>query len=200
MTHDMEGCDDSCFFYLGKLPQTMCRVQMEMSDATGTGVVHLANLKNLVSLSLNFSRTIQDVALVNAAKIERLEYLDVNGCPGITGSGVAALAKLRNLRVLKIGGCSLGDQSLQNFRSLTIEELDLSDNVAEWVVRYRGGGRHNFTVSFAGLKDLLETRENLPNLKRLTVQRHPRSLRKDEILTKSQKAELARLRPGLEVR
>lgn len=200
MTHDLEGCDDACFFHLGQLPQTMRRVQMEMSDATGTGVAHLANLKNLVSLSLNFSRTITDVALVNAAKIESLEYLDVNGCPGITGSGVAALAKLKNLEVLKIGGCSLSDQSLQNFKSLTVEELDLSDNVAEWVVRYRGGGRHDFAVTFAGLKDLLSARENLPNLKRLIVQKHRRSLRKDEILTKSQKAELARLRPGLEVR
>ena len=200
MLHDIEGVDDSCFLYVGHLPQTLRRLHLEMSEATGEGVKHLQNLKNLRALSLNFSRRIGDVALVHAAGIRSLEYLDVNGCPRITGTGVAALAKLENLKVLKIGGCSLSDASLEHFKNLSIEELDLSDNVAEWVIRRRGGGKHRFTVSFDGLKRLLADKDTLPNLRRLIVGKSRRSLLKGEILSKSQKAALARLRPGLKVR
>jgi hypothetical protein len=142
--------------------------------------------------------------LVRASRIGLLEYLDVNGCPRITGSGVRALSKLKNLRVLKIGGCSLSDASLRHFKALSVEQLDLSDNVAEWVVRYRGGGQHRFTVSFAGLKSLLVSKDALRNLKRLTLRRNlPRWVKpvvKAEPFSKAQKAELARLRPGLQVR
>ncbi len=198
--HNIEGIDDSCFFYLGQLPQTMRRLQLEMIDATGTGVEHLQNLNGLKSLSLNFSRDIEDIALIHAAKITSLEYLDVNGCPRVTGEGVKALAKLKGLKTLKIGGCSLSDADLEHFKDLSVEHLDLSDYVAEWVVRYRGGGRHDFTVSFAGLRKLLSSPANLPNLKTLTVQRGKRSLLEQDILTRSQKSELAALRPGLEVR
>ena len=203
-THDMDGITDQCFFYLGQLPQSMTRIHLEMSEATGEGVRHLQNLKNLKSLSLNFSRTIADVALVHAGGIASLEYLDVNGCPRITGRGVAALAKLKRLNVLKIGGTSLSDASLVHFKALAVEELDLSDNVAEWVVKYRGGGRHHFTVSFAGLRRLLASRGALPNLKRLTLRRNlPRWVKpvvKAQAFSKAQKARLARLRPGLRVR
>ena len=171
-THDIDGITDECFFYLGHLPQSVTRVQLEMSEATGEGVRCLQKLKNPKPLSLNFWRTIRDAASVHAGGISSLEYLDVNGCPRITGSGVAALAKLRNLRILKTGGCSLSDASLRNFKALAVEQLDLSDNVAEWVVKYRGGGLHKFTVSFAGLKSLLASKDALPNLKRLTLRRN----------------------------
>ena len=204
--HDMEGITDECFFYLGKLPQSVTRIHLAMSEATGEGVKHLRSLKNLKALNLLLSRTIGDVALVHAGDIASLEHIDVNGCPRITGSGVAALSKLKNLKVLKIGGCSLSDASLANFRALSIEELDLSDNVAEWVIKYRGGGQHRFTVSFAGLKSLLASRGSLPNLKRLIVRRGAnlrgggKPVTKAELLTDAQRAQLAKLRPGLQVK
>ena len=161
--HDMDGVTDECLFYLGKFPQSVTRIQLEMSEATGEGVRHLQNLANLKALSLNFSRTIGDVALVHAGSIASLEYLDVNGCLRITGRGVA-----------------------------------------EWVVKYRGGGMHRFTVSFAGLRRLLGSEDALPNLKRLTLRRTlPRGVKpvvKAGPFSKAQKAELAKLRPGLEVR
>lgn len=191
-THDLEGITDECFFYLGQLSQSVTRLHIEMSEATGEGVRHLQNLKNLKSLSLNFSRTITDAALVHAAGIGSLEYIDVGACPGITGSGVAALSKLKNLRALKIGSCSLSDSSLRYFKALPVEELDMSNVEAGWIVRYRGGGRARFTVSFAGLRTLLASRDNLPNLKRLV-------LRKTK-LSRQQKDLLAKLRPGLQVR
>ena len=199
-THDVDGITDQCFFYLGQLPQSMTRLHVEMSEATGTGVQYLRNLRNLKSLSLNFSRTIEDVALVHAGDIPSLEYLDVNGCPRITGRGAAALAKLKKLKVLKIGGCSLSDASLRHFKGLAVEELNLSDYVAEWIVKYRGGGRHRFTVSFSGLRKLLASRGSLPNLRRLVLRRGRRSLSKREILSSRQRAELVKLRPGLAVR
>ena len=192
MGHDIDGVTDECLFYLGQLPQSMHTVKLEMSEATGEGVRHLQNLKNLKTLGLNFSRTITDVALVHAAGIERLEHLDVSACPLIRGPGVAALAPLERLKVLKIGSCSLSDASLGYFVSLPVEELDMSHVEEGWIVEYRGGGRCQFTVSFTGLGRLLTTPGSLPNLKRLV-------LRKTQF-SAEQKQRLAMLRPGLEVR
>jgi hypothetical protein len=192
--HDLEGMDDSCFFYLGQLPpRTMTKIDVAIAGkTTGEGVKYLANLNNLKSLTIKDSRDLTDVALVNAGGIPSLEYLDVNGCPAITGSGVEALAKLTHLKVLLIGGTSLSDATLPNFKSLSVEELDLSDYVEPWIVKYRGGGAHRFTVTFDGLKNLLTPKENLPNLKRLLL--------KKTSITAAQKDELAKLRPGLEVK
>lgn len=190
-THDIEGITDPRFFYLGHMSQTLTRLHIEMSDATGAGVKYLKNLKNLKSLSLNFSRNIGDVALAHAAEIEGLESLNVHACPAITGTGVRILAKLKNLKVLKIGSCSLSDARLANFRGLTVEELDMSHVEEDWIVKYRGGGRCRFTVSFNGLRRLLASKGSLPNLKRLV-------LRKTKF-SKEQKAQLAKLRPGLKV-
>lgn len=192
MGHDMEGVTDECLFFLGHLPQSMQTIKLEMSEATGEGVKCLQDLQNLKSLSLNFSRTIGDVALFHAAGIESLEELDVCGCPRITGAGVAALAGLEKLRVLKIGSCSLSDASLRHFLHLPVEELDMSHVEEGWIVEYRGGGHCRFTVSYAGLQALLTYQGSLPNLKRLV-------LRKTQF-SDAQKQALASLRPGLEVR
>ncbi len=189
--HDMEGITDECFFYLGQLPQTMHTIKLEMSVARGTGVKHLQNLKNLKALSLNFSRTITDVALVHAAGIPSLEYLDVCGCPAVKGYGLRALSKLKRLKVLKIGSCSLSDSCLKYLARLSVEELDLSHVEEGWIVKYRGGGRCRFTVSFRGLKLLLSSEKALPNLKKLALRK--------TTFSKQQKAELAKLRPGLNV-
>jgi len=192
--HDLEGIDDSCFFYLGQLPsKTMVKIHIAIAGkATGEGVRYLRNLKNLKSLTIKYSRDVTDVALVHAGEIRSLEYLDVNGCPAITGAGVQALVKLKKLKVLKIGGCSLSDTSLKHFRFLSVEELDLSDYVRPWIPRYRGGGKHRFTVSFPGLKRLLASKRHLPNLKRLFL--------KSTGFSREQKRELAKLRPGLVVK
>ena len=61
-----------------------------------------------------------------------------------------------------------------------------------WIVRYRGGGRHRFTVTFRGLRALLASKKNLPNLKRLYL--------KGTRISRAQKAQLAKLRRGLEVK
>ena len=188
----MEGVTDDCMFFLGHLPQSMQTIRLEMSEATGEGVKYLQSLQNLKSLSLNFSRTIGDVALAHVAGIKSLENLDVCGCPSITGSGVGALAGLEKLKVLKIGSCSLSDASLPQFVQLPVEELDMSNVEEGWIVTYRGGGHCSFTVSYAGLQALLTHQGSLPNLKRLI-------LRKTSF-SDAEKQALARLRPGLEVR
>lgn len=76
--------------------------------------------------------------------------------------------------------------------------------MAEWVIKYRGGGQHHFTVSFAGLRSLIASEDALPNLKRLTLRRNlpgwAKPVVKVESFSKAQKAELAKLRPGLQVR
>ena len=190
--HDLEGITDECLFYMGQLPQSMHTVKLEMSEATGEGVKYLRNLKKLKALSLNFSRTIKDVALVHAREIEPLEYIDVGACPAITGTGVAALAKLKKLKVLKIGSCSLSDAGLVHFKDLAVQELDMSNVEKGWIVEYRGGGRCRFTVSYAGLRKLLTTRDALPNLKRLILT--------DTRISNQQKQQLAKLRRGLQVR
>ncbi|MCG3179142.1 MAG: hypothetical protein BIFFINMI_01473 [Phycisphaerae bacterium] len=203
-THDLEDLDDECLFYLGHLSQSVQTLRLEMIDATGVGVRYLQDLKHLKTLTMNLSRTITDVALVNAAGIASLERLEVGSCPAITGSGVSALARLKNLKALKIGSCSLSDASLANFRDLAIEELDLSHTEMGWAIEYRGGGHAKFTVTLAGLRALIADRKNMPHLKRLILTDPkiranlltPASL----TVTKAQKAELAQLRPGLEVR
>ena len=192
LTHDIDGATDECLFYLGHLPQTMHTIRFEMSFATGEGVKYLQKLKNLKSLSLNFSRTITDVALYHAARIENLEHLDVGACPLIQGPGVAELARLKKLKVLKIGSCSLSDASLAFFVHLPVEELDLSNVEKGWIIEYRGGGRCRFTVAALGLARLLNTPGSLPNLKRLIL--------RDTNISKEDKQRLAALRPGLEVR
>ena len=189
--HDMENITDECLFYLGQLPQTMRAIRLEMSEATGEGIKYLQNLKNLKALSLNFSGTIRDVALEYAGGIPSLEYIDVRACPAITGSGVDALSSLKNLKVLKIGSCSLSDLSLNHFKSLPVEELDMSNVEEGWIVKRRGGATCRFTVTFDGLRRLLASKENLPNLKRLV-------LRKTSF-SREQKVELAKFKPGLEV-
>jgi hypothetical protein len=204
-THDLEDLNDECLFYLGHLSQTVNTLRLEMCEATGEGVKHLANLKNLKTLSMNLSRILTDAALVNAAGIVSLERLEVSSCPAITGSGVAELAKLKNLKALKIGSCSLSDASLASFKALTIEELDLSHAEMGWAIEYRGGGRASFTVTYAGLRNLLADRQNLPNLKRLILGNDPK-IRQDLLtpstfkVSQKEKDDLAKLRPGLEVR
>ncbi len=102
-----------------------------------------------------------------------------------------------------IGSCSLSDASLASFKSLTIEELDLSHTEMGWAIEYRGGGRANFTVTFAGLRALLADKRNMPNLKRLilTSAIQPNLLTPAALkLSPREKDELVRLRPGLEVR
>jgi len=204
VTHDLEDVNDQCLFYLGHLPQSVHTLRLEMCEATGEGIGYLQNLKNMKVLTLNFSRTITDVALVNAAGIASLERLEASACPAITGSGVSALAGLKKLKSLKIGSCSLSDTSLVHFRSLGIEELDLSHTEMGWAVEYRGGGRANFTVTYAGLRSLLADTRSLPNLKRLILTDpniRPALLTPTTFrFSKAQKAELAKLRPGLEVR
>jgi hypothetical protein len=192
MGHDLEGVTDQCIFYLGQLPQSMRTIKLEMSEATGEGVKHLQNLKKLTYLSLNFSRTITDVALVHAGEIDSLETINVHACPNITGSGVAALAELKHLKVLKIGSCSLSNASLRHFKNLAVEELDLSHVEQGWIVRYRGGGKAKFTVTASGLRQLLRSRRNLPNLKRLLLA--------NTQFTSKEKRALAKLRPGLVVK
>jgi hypothetical protein len=191
VTHDMENVTDECLFYLGQLPQTMRSIRLEMSEATGDGIKYLQNLKNLKALSLNFSGTIRDVALEHAGGIPSIEYLDVRACPAITGSGVRALSGLKNLKVLKIGSCSLSDSSLTHFTLLPVEELDMSNVEEGWIVKRRGGSQCRFTVTYDGLSRLLASKENLPNLKRLVLRK--------TAFSKEQKAELAKLKPGLEV-
>ncbi len=205
VTHDLEDLTDECLFYLGHLAPSVHTIRLEMCEATGEGVRHLQNLRNLKTLTMNLSRTVTDVALVHAAGIASLERLEVSACPAITGSGVGALAKLRNLKGLKIGSCSLSDAGLAHFKRLSIEELDLSHTEMGWAIEYRGGGRARFTVTYAGLRALLANRRNLPNLKRLIVTTDPkirRSLLTPSTfkLSKRQKDELSRLRPGLRVR
>jgi hypothetical protein len=204
VTHDLENLTDDCMFYLGRLSQSVHTLRLEMCEANGEGVRHFQNLANLKTLTMNLSRTLTDRALVHAAGIASLERLEVGSCPAITGTGVSELAKLKNLRVLKIGSCSLSDASLANFRSLTVEELDLSHSEMGWAVEYRGGGQAKSTVTYAGLRTLIADKQNLPNLKRLILTDPniraalltPVSLK----LSQKEKDELAKLRPGLEVR
>jgi hypothetical protein len=205
VTHDLEDITDECLFYLGHLPQSVTALQLEMSEVVGPGIKHLQNLKNLKTLSMNLSRTLTDEALVQASGIQSLEHLSVSSSPAITGSGVKALAKLKGLKSLKIGSCSLSDASLDNFKDLAIEELDLSHTEMGWAIKYRGGGHANFTVTYAGLRSLLAPKENLPNLKRLILATDPKvraSLLTPSSLkiTAQQEQQLAELRPGLEVR
>ncbi len=203
VTHDLEGITDECLFYLGHLAQSVHTIRLEICEAKGDGVKYLANLRNLKTLTMNLSRTLTDVALENAADIASLERLETCGCPEITGSGVSALARLKNLKALKIGSCSLSDASLVNFKDLAIEELDLSHTEMGWAIEFRGGGHAKFTLTYAGLHSFLADKHNLPNLKRLiltsTIQPGlltPSTLR----LSQKEKEELAKLRPGLEVR
>ena len=205
VSHDLEYLTDECMYYLGQLPQSVHTLRLEMCEATGEGVKHFQNLKGLKTLTMNLSRTLTDTALVNAAGIESLEHLEVSSCPAITGSGVSALAKLKDLKSLKIGSCSLSDAGLANFKALTIEELDLSHTEMGWAIEYRGGGRADFTVTYAGLRALLVDPKNLPNLKRLIVTTDAK-IRPDLLtpttlrLSREQKDELSRVRPGVTVR
>jgi hypothetical protein len=203
-THDLEDITDDCLFYLGHLSQTVHTIQLQMCEATGEGVRYLQNLKNLKTLRMDLSRPVTDKALIHAADIPTLERLDVSSCPAITGSGVKELARLKKLKALRIGSCSLSDASLANFKGLSIEELDLSHTEMGWAIEYRGGGRANWTVTFAGIRSLLADKANLPNLKRLILTDpniRPALLTPGAFkLSPKEREQLTRLRPGLEVR
>jgi hypothetical protein len=160
---EIEGANDTAFYHLGHLPQSVTVFNIEQADAvTAKGVKHLQNLKQLKTLSIGWSKGIDDEAVKQMAEIFSLEELNVSGCPKIKGPGLKSLSKLKNLKTLKLSMSALTDEALVNLSALNVEELDLS-KPPKWVKNYP------YDITFDGIKNLLAETEHLPKLKKLTL-------------------------------
>ena len=193
--HDIEGIDDSCFFYLGQLPsKTMRKILIGIAGkANGDGVKHLQNLENLESLTIKFSRDITDIALEHAGGIKSLQYLDVNGCPLITGSGVRHLAR------------SEEPEDPQDRRMLAHRRVAraLQDAV------HRGTGSFGQREALGGalpgrrtapVHGVVQWTEGASWRIKTTCPRLKKLYLKGTRISKGQMAQLEKLRPGLEVK
>ena len=98
---------------------------------TGSGLEHLTGLKRLKKLWA--SGWITDASLEHVSKLERLEFLNIDGVAQITDKGLAPIAKLTNLRDLRLGSdvqrdyMTIADEGLVNLYGLkNLGSLNLS--------------------------------------------------------------------------
>jgi len=184
---EIGGADDCAFYHLSKMAPSLHTLNVEQADTvTLVGVRQLRRLKGLKTLMIGWSANIDDDAVAEITTLRGLEELNLSGCPKITGSTLTRLNRgmMPNLRSLKLSMSALTDDTLMNLTAIGVEELDLSRAPA-WV---EGAEYH---ISFEGIRSFLSAWGLLADLRVLTL--------KNVDLTEEQWADLAELRPNLEI-
>lgn len=87
------------------------------SKVTDAGLVHLAGLTNLVTLTLD-STKVTDDGLEHLEGLTNLEQLTLTGTD-VTDVGLEHLMELNNLELLSLGSTKVTDAGLEHFKSLT---------------------------------------------------------------------------------
>ncbi|MDZ4837170.1 MAG: protein kinase [Candidatus Melainabacteria bacterium] len=113
---DLEGTvtDEQLIF----LPQLDCkRLDLAGSSITDGQLTHLVDLP-LVSLDLRDTK-ITDRGLESILKIEGLQTLLMERCPGISHQGYRSLAKLKSLKILSLRDTNVSDEDLKEISKLS---------------------------------------------------------------------------------
>jgi Leucine-rich repeat (LRR) protein len=103
---------------------------------TGDGLVNLQGMKNLRSLSINFSN-ITDDKLIFLSKLKTLEKLQLHSNKKITGEGLVNLKDLMSLRELVFWSTPINNDALKNigrFSSLEVLNLEGTNVTDEGLV------------------------------------------------------------------
>lgn len=91
------------------------------------GLKHIANLKNLIELSLVYNK-ITHTGIFNILPISTLEFLDI-GCTYIDDKGIEMLSVMENIKKLDIRACNLNDSTLDFLLNMKkLEWVNISDN------------------------------------------------------------------------
>ena len=174
---------DTILSHLAHLPPSLTHLKVELRGVTGKGARHLGKLKNLKSLHIELSQG-SDLgqALARLSTLGKLETLQL-GCEEMGLSGMAMLARSKSLKTLRVTAPSLTDKVLPSFRSLGVQELDLTK--PHWIKPPQ------YKITMGGVKKLLKDRRSLPNLKTLKLRGVP--------FARQLTSEAGSLRPGLRI-
>jgi hypothetical protein len=94
---------DEGYRHIGQCNQLESLVLMYCRDTTDAATEHIVGLRKLSSYFASYTR-ITDRTPELLARIESLERVTFDGCPGLTTAGVSALARLPKLRELRVSG------------------------------------------------------------------------------------------------
>lgn len=82
---------------IGEL-KSLSLLNLSSCSITSSGLEPLKQLTGLKRLNLSFCNRLNDSAMKILASIRSLEYLDLQGCPGITNGGISRIRR-RNLEI-----------------------------------------------------------------------------------------------------
>jgi hypothetical protein len=90
-------------------------LDLRHTAVTGKGIAALAALPNLRRLKLWQAEGIDDTAIPQLLKLERLEVLEIPETR-ISGEGLAQLQGMKQLKKLYVGGTSVTQEQVEAFR------------------------------------------------------------------------------------
>ena len=131
------------FVVIGAL-QHLESLELTRTTVTNDDLKHLAGLKNLRVLELDWNKGIGDAGVAHLGKLTRLETLDLR-LTKVTGKGLGALVRLKNLRRLDVSDTPVDDVGLKHISQLArLEVLNIGGT------KITDKGLHHLK----GLKDL----------------------------------------------
>ena len=98
----------------------LLRFRADVGSVTPDGLAHLSKLRQLGTLDIDGSNTVDDAGLSQLAKCDRLTRLYVGGGTSITEAGMHSLAKMKSLRDLGWSNRPVTDAALKSFGKLPI--------------------------------------------------------------------------------
>ncbi len=141
------------------------------TSATGLGLAHVADLKQLGELELNGSSNLTDDSLSHLSQLASLHFLGL-GFTGIGDAGLEHLKPLTHLTDLDLRSCAVTDKGLETLTDLkALEELWLDDTrISDAGLRPLGKlekltvlGLSGDAITDAGLSYLIDMK-NLENI------------------------------------
>lgn len=120
-----EGVTDEALVHIGKIA-TLKELNFADGKATGAGLRHLVNLKELTYLHAGWSQ-VDDAGMPFVAKLAKLEFLALSATK-VTDAGLAQVARLPGLKELRIPDAvtDTGLQALAGLKSLTTIKYEKS--------------------------------------------------------------------------
>jgi Leucine-rich repeat (LRR) protein len=116
--------DDKTLALIAKAWPQLQTLELEGTNVTDTGLVHLEGLSRLKRLAL-INTVITDKGLAHLKGLTQLQVLDLSATK-ITDQGLAPLKGLANLRELSLGLTKITDAGLGELKGLTqLRKLDL---------------------------------------------------------------------------
>lgn len=116
---------DSGLVHLAGLTQLQS-LSLQGRQVTDAGLAHLRTLTQLQTLSLH-DMQVSDAGLIHLQGLKQLQYLSLGGTQ-VTDAGLAHLRRLTQLQDLSLGGTQISDSGLVHLQGLTqLRYLYLAD-------------------------------------------------------------------------